>query len=120
MRDAGNLTTGHAATIGQDPTGTYGETGSGDIDDLGVWKKALTPLEAASIYSAAVNNHLSYVDQPVTISLETLVGHQLKLTWPAGTLQSADNIQGPYTDIDATSPYTMTPNSARKFYRIKL
>jgi len=42
LKDAGNIDNGLAATIGQDPTGAYGETGSGDIDDLGVWKKALT------------------------------------------------------------------------------
>ncbi len=121
VRDSGNITTGQPATIGHDPTGTYGETGSGDMDDLGVWKRVLTPLEAASIYSAAISNHLSYVDQPVSLTMAVLVGNQLKLTWTAGTLQSADNVSGPYTDVtNSVSPYTLTPNFARKFYRIKL
>src|SRR6185295_14524443 len=47
---AKTVDTGQRATIGQDPTGIYAETGSGDIDDLAVWKRALTPLEAASVY----------------------------------------------------------------------
>lgn len=61
---AGNIDTGRAATIGQDPTGQYPETGSADIDDLGVWRKSLSALEAASIYMAAVSNHLSFTGSP--------------------------------------------------------
>jgi len=61
---AGNIDTGRAAVIGQDPTGQYQETGSGDIDDLGVWRRSLTALEAASIYMAAVSNHLSFTGSP--------------------------------------------------------
>jgi hypothetical protein len=61
---AGNIDTGKAATIGQDPTGQYQETGSADIDDLGVWRRSLSALEAASIYMAAVSNHLSFTGSP--------------------------------------------------------
>jgi hypothetical protein len=62
--EAGNIDTGHPATIGQDPTGLYPESGSADIDDLGVWHRALTALEASSIYMAAVSNHLSFIGPP--------------------------------------------------------
>jgi hypothetical protein len=61
---AGNVDTGNPATIGQDPTGQYPESGSADIDDLGVWHKALTALEAASLYIAGVSNHLSFTGSP--------------------------------------------------------
>jgi hypothetical protein len=61
---AGNIDTGRPATIGQDPTGKYRESGSADIDDLGVWRRALTALEASSIYMAAVSNHLSFTGSP--------------------------------------------------------
>src|SRR5205085_9955822 len=67
-----NVDTGRPATIGQDPTGKYPETGSADIDDLGVWRKALTALEAGSIYMAAVSNGLSFVGTgPVSLSIQT-------------------------------------------------
>ncbi|MCD6338808.1 MAG: hypothetical protein J7M29_05440, partial [Verrucomicrobia bacterium] len=37
-----------------------------------------------------------------------------------GTLQSADEVTGPWTDVpDATSPYTVAPEGPRKFYRAK-
>ena len=60
VASAGDVDTGNPATIGQDPTGQYPESGSADIDDLGVWRKALTALEAASIYIAGESNHLSF------------------------------------------------------------
>ncbi len=117
---AGNIDTGNAATIGQDPTGTYGETGSGDIDDLGVWHKALTPLEAASIYMAGASNQLSYVGAPVTLSIQNAAGNKVQLTWPAGILQAADTVNGTYADVSgAISPFTIAPASANKFYRIR-
>ncbi|MBI4660883.1 MAG: LamG domain-containing protein [Verrucomicrobia bacterium] len=45
----------------------------------------------------------------------------LVLTWTGGgTLQVADNVQGPYADVTgATSPQTVTLSGAQKFYRIK-
>ncbi len=88
---AGDIDSGLPATIGQDPTGQYGETGSADIDDLGVWRRALSALEAGSIYIAAVSNQLSYASPPlpVLITITTTSKGQLNLTWPSGTLQSA-------------------------------
>jgi hypothetical protein len=61
---AGNADTGRPATIGQDPSGMYRESGTADIDDLGVWRRALTALEASSIYMVAVSNHLSFAGPP--------------------------------------------------------
>jgi hypothetical protein len=115
---AGDVDTGSWFSIGQDPTGTYGESGSGDIDDLGVWRKALSPLEAASIYIAGVSNHLSYTTAPITLQ-ETKVGNQLQLNWDAGTLTSATNVAGPWTDVvGAVPPYLVTPVGT-KFYRVR-
>jgi hypothetical protein len=110
------------ATIGQDPTGHYGETGSGDIDDLGVWRKALTPLEAASIYAAASINGQTFTGTyPASITAQVLPGHQLQLSWPYGILQSATKVSGPYTTVSgASSPYTTSSASGAKYYRLKL
>jgi hypothetical protein len=116
---AGNVDTGNAFTIGQDPTGMYGESGEGYVDDLGVWRKALTPLEAASIYMAAISNNLSYAGAPITLSAQK-TGNQLKLSWPAGMLQSADVVTGPYTDVTPVSPATVNLTGSKKFYRVKL
>lgn len=51
----------------------------------------------------------------------TVQGGNLVLTWTGGgTLQSADDITGPWTDVaGATSPRTVPITGARKFYRLK-
>jgi hypothetical protein len=57
---------------------------------------------------------------PPTITVE--VGNsQIQLAWPRGTLQQADEVNGPYFDIPgATSPYAATPSATRQFYRIRM
>jgi len=124
---AGNIDSGLPANIGQDPSGLYGETGEADIDDLGVWKKALTSLEAASIYVAAASNHLSYVSAPITLTVQRVSTNQVKFTWPAGMLQSSASLVGtnqtpaPFVDVTPASPYTTyVTNAARAFYRVRL
>ena len=116
---AGNIDNGRPATIGQDPTGFYGEAGSGDIEDLGVWRKALTPLEASSIYMAAISNNLSFVAAPIRLSIQKS-GSQVILSWPAGTLQSTTNLTVPFTDVTPVSPQTLTPTAPKVFYRVRL
>jgi len=113
---AKDIDTGLAATIGQDPTGLYQETGSGDIDDLGVWRRALTPLEVAALYVTGANN-LSYFGVGLTISKNA---GAITLTWDAGVLQQADVVTGPYADVTgATSPTIVSPTGTSKFYRLR-
>ncbi len=116
----GDIDSIYGATIGQDPTGVYPQPGSANIDDLGVWNRALTPLEAAAIYTAGAVSQLSFGGSaPVTLLLAPLPNHQLQLSWPLGSLQSATNLSGPWSAVaGATSPYTVTPTGAQQFYRI--
>jgi hypothetical protein len=116
--NAGDIDTGNWLTIGQDPTGLYPEAGSGALDDLGVWRKALTPLEVAAIYTAGVNNK-SFVGAPDSFYM-VQYGGSLKIYWNIGVLQSANNVNGPYTDVpSATSPYTVSPAGARAFFKVR-
>ena len=55
--------------IGQDPSGFYQEQGYYDIDDLGVWKRALTSLEVGAIYLAGTNANSSYFDFAPIVTL---------------------------------------------------
>jgi len=127
--DAGDIDSGYAPCIGQDPSGGYFEAGEAWVDDLGVWRRALTPLEAQSIFMAASANNLSFTGTftpSAGITLQRIAGNQLRLTWSVGVLQQADNVSGPYTDVTVTngltvsrvtSPYTVTPSETKKFYR---
>ncbi len=120
----GSINSAFGATIGQDPTGVYGQASDGNfaIDDLGVWTRALAPLEVASIYIAGKSNQVSFVGTPTapTLSLQTLPGSTLQLTWSAGTLQATTNLSGTWTNVvGATSPYTNSPTLNQQFFRVE-
>jgi hypothetical protein len=118
---AGNIDSSQQTTIGQDPTGAYPEAGTIDIDDVGVWRRVLTPFEVYSIYSAGTNGTSFDTFGPVTLAT-IRTGSDLQLAWQAGTLVQADDLTGPWTLVSgATAPYfKVTPTANRKFYRVQL
>jgi hypothetical protein len=108
-------------TMGQDPTGEYGVAGAYNLDDVGLWNRALTSYEAVSIYAAGQGNESFDVYGPVNLNLER-VGTNLDLTWQAGTLLQSTNLTGPYAPVPgAAAPFYRTaPTASSMFYRIKL
>jgi hypothetical protein len=60
------------------------------------------------------------VNPPLVFSIQTASGN-LILNWPYGTLQSATNLFGPWTNVTgATSPLTNAPPAPQQFYRVLL
>jgi hypothetical protein len=115
---AGDLDTGNPLTIGQDPTGKYMEEGYYDIDDIGIWRRTLSSFEVVGIYLAATLANSSFIDIAPIIAAGP-GANQVTVTWPAGVLQSATSVSGPYTDVPgATSPHVVTPSGAT-FYRTR-
>jgi len=58
------------------------------------------------------------IQPPPTLSIAR-EGNQIILTF-TGTLQQADNVTGPYTDVaGATSPYRVNITPGAKFYRAR-
>ncbi|MCL5097962.1 MAG: hypothetical protein M1608_10640, partial [Candidatus Omnitrophica bacterium] len=55
---------------------------------------------------------------PLSISMQA---NQVAISWTgAGTLQSADAVTGPWSDVtDASSPYLVSPSGNQKFYRLR-
>ena len=49
-------------------------------------------------------------------------GNQFAISWVGGgILQSADQVTGPWTDVDgATSPYLTPMRGPQRFYRVRL
>ena len=96
----------------------------GQMDDFGLWNRALTADEVSKVYTAgkAGNALTSVVEAPPTgrptLSVKkTDTGLTLTFT---GSLQSADNVTGPYTDVTgATSPFPSTTTGAAKFFRAR-
>lgn len=128
ITSVGSLDTGNQTCIGQDPTGLYAgfewPISFALLDDLGIFRRALTPLEATAIYAAGLNGHSfvnKVVEQP-TVTVQMQQDGTLRLQWEGGgTLQQADQVTGGFTDIaGAASPHTVSPSAAQKFYRVRL
>ncbi|HWQ93732.1 MAG TPA: LamG-like jellyroll fold domain-containing protein, partial [Clostridia bacterium] len=116
----GDVDTAFPINIGQDPTGVYAENGAADIDDIAIWRKALTPYDAQSIYAAAANNQSIDTVGPVQLRISQ-AGLDIELIWQSGTLQEATQVNGTYTPVQgATAPYFRIPvGTGAKFYRIR-
>ena len=117
-----NLDTGAVWNIGQTAGGDYPVDGQFDMDDLGIWRQALSQANAQSIYIVGQNYGKSFDTYgPVTITAN-LTSSGLELIWQAGTLYSADTLTGQWTPVaGASAPYFKAPlTAANKFYRVKL
>jgi hypothetical protein len=116
-----SITPYYPASIGQNGAGNYNVTAAYDIDDLGVWQRALGSYDALSLYTAGASGQSFDVSGPVTITLQQS-GSSLQIIWQAGTLQSATNVSGPWTTVGgAAAPYyTITPGTGQMFFRVKL
>ena len=119
----GDLSSTAPYNIGQDPTGLYTEQGSADVDDVAVWRRALTAYEAYSIYYAATNSNSSF-NVPGTVNLGiSTVGNSTVISWnpgsALGTLLQSTNVTGPWTPVGTYAPYYQVPfTGSQMFYRL--
>jgi hypothetical protein len=83
-----------------------------------IWASWATVAPNSSFASYAPVTSTSIT--PVTLNFST-GGGNLILNWSQGTLQSADQVPGPYTNVNgAVAPYSIPLTNAEKFYRIKV
>ena len=93
----------------------YDDQFVGAIAEVAIYNYPLRPAQVQAHYSAGTNA----VAVSVTLSLQVSAS-QIQLTWPAGTLQSAPDVAGPYADVaGASSPYQFTPSAAQQFFRVR-
>ena len=100
--------------IGSAPDYPTARLFNGVVDEVAIFNSALTAAQIRQVYYGATP------PPDITLTLNR-VGNQVQLLWGRGFLQSADNVTGPYVDVAGppTSPYTLTPSSASKFYRAR-
>lgn len=123
ISSVGNLDRPGAMNIGQDATGAYPEDGAMDLDDLGIWRRVLTPLEAASIESAGRAGRSFNTVAPASVTLTiSSSGGNVVVGYPSGTLQQSDSVgaSAVWTTVSGASApsYTTSPTNATKFYRV--
>ena len=98
----------------------FGQSGSMPISFSPTGIGAFTNTVVFSSNGGNSTNTVTGIGVTVTLTIQP-VGSQIQLTWPSGTLQSADQAAGPYSDIpDATSPYLVAPSAAQQFYRVRV
>jgi hypothetical protein len=126
---------GLAVNIGQDGTGTYTDGGgvgitNALIDDVGIWRRAVTPEEAVAIYNAG-NAGLD-LQQVVVVVGTTLgpvqiarVGGNVQFSWNGGTgirLQKSTTLtSGSWTDVPGTlgaSSHSEPPTNNAAHFRL--
>ena len=90
----------------------------GGIDDSNwVWADYMTVANNStfSTYSSVTNS----ITLPITLIIR-VSGNQAILSWPGGTLQSAGQLNGPYSNVTgASSPYTNALSGTQKYYRVQ-
>ncbi len=92
----------------------WADTFAGAIDEVAIYSKALTPAQIQAHYAASQGSTPS-----PSLTIERS-GTNVILTWNVGSLQSADTVDGTYSNVaGATSPYTTAATSTAKFYRIR-
>jgi hypothetical protein len=92
---------------------------NGLMDDVRFYNRALSASEITSAYGGALVDTNALVMQ---LNFTTAPGPGLELTWqcPNAVLQSADSVNGPYTDLPgAVSPYNVSVQQTAKFYRYR-
>ena len=117
----GSLDTLQPIALGQDPTGRYPIDGMFGIDDVGIWRRALSTYDIQAIYQLGTNG-LSFDAYGPVLLLQTPTASGFQLVWQAGTLLQADAIDGPWTPVPGAAPpvYLVTPPPGTKFYRVQL
>ncbi len=86
------------------------------MDDLGVWHRALTPLEAGALFVAGKNN-LSFAGRGLSIER---TGGSYTLEWDGGQLQESSTLSGTFTDVvGAQSPLVIGGSGDARFYRLR-
>jgi hypothetical protein len=112
---------GTAVAIGQNPDGNYGVDGAASFDDVGIWRRALSPTEAEAIYLVGQHNSTFDTYGPVILSMNK-AGNDLELVWQTGTLlSSTTGVLGTYNPVPGASApyYRVTPGPTSTFYRVK-
>jgi len=83
----------------------------GTVDETAFYNYALTPAQVQAHYAGSV-----WLTTTKTGATSVLIA------WPAGILQSASVVSGPYTNVSGTpsSPYPHTSTGAPTYYRVSL
>ena len=123
---------GYAVNIAQDGRGIYTDVGSAGItnaliDDVGIWRRAISAQEALAVYTAGQNGKdlsQAVVVTKVMLSV-TASGNNLNITWPGSPTvklqESRDVLPTSWTDVPGTlgaSSASVAATNSAAFFRL--
>jgi hypothetical protein len=91
----------------------------GLLDDIRFYNRPLSAAEVASAHSGALVDTNALV---MRLNFDAVPGTGISLQWqcPDASLQSADSINGPFTDVaGAVTPYSISTQRTAKFFRYR-
>jgi hypothetical protein len=98
------------------------EAGGGDYVQV-AWKlesDSTAPASLTPIPGSALGTYVAPVSSQPEIESIALQGASVVITYATGTLESAAEVTGPYTEVaGATSPYSAAPSDSQRFYRLR-
>ena len=120
----GSLDKDWPIVIGQDPSLVYTEGGTATLDDIGIWRQALTPTQVAQIESAGRAGRSFNSVAPVLPTLTVgRSGGNVVLTYTSGTLVESTDPTVPkdaWTPVaGAGSPWAVTPSGVKMYYSVR-
>jgi hypothetical protein len=117
--------------IGENP-GATGREWEGDIDDIAIWNRVLTPSEVVALAGNSVYGIINGVSPAApAFTAVSIVDGQMTIEWDRGTLQSAPTVSGPWTNVTfvpgrgqppvpAESPFVTPTTGTIQIFRLVL
>ncbi|HXC99849.1 MAG TPA: choice-of-anchor D domain-containing protein [Verrucomicrobiae bacterium] len=99
-------------TLNRSVTHDYGAAGTNTV--------TMTVSGPVGTNTETLSGYIVVTDPPPVSLNISLSGNQVQLTWPQGTLQSASQATGVYTDTTNGSPCSVTPSNTAQFYRVRV
>jgi autotransporter-associated beta strand protein len=88
---------------------------AGAVAQAAFFTNALSLAQIQTIYQAAV------APPPLSLGIQSVSGTQMEINWNYGTLQSATNVSGPYTDLSgASQPYAVPATNSQSYFRVRM
>ena len=90
----------------------------GALDDVRIYSRALTAAEIATVATTAAVVDPSALQ--VWLGFDAAPAKGLRFDWTCGTLQSATQVKGPFTDVSTvSSPWAVIPTGTTQYFRTK-
>ena len=93
---------------------------NGQLDDVRVYSRILTPAEVASVYNTGALIDTANLQARYNFDKAPVNGYTLTWIEANSVLQSATTASGPYTDVTGSfAPYNFIPGAGQKFFRYR-